>query len=341
MAFAIYSVEVKMTKLRVGVIGCGAMGTHLANQCASLPNAEVIAMCDIVRERADKLAEAFKAKSFTKYKSLLKKGDVDAVIVATPNNSHAKITIDSARAGKHIFCEKPMALTLKECDAMIAAAKKAGVMLMVGQVLRLFPVFWRTKQIIASGELGKPFGMFVQRTGQADAFRHKTWRGYRKSCGGLLLEINAHELDFMRFILGEATEVYAQMGNFCSPESEIEDLAFVTIKFASRAIAILHSSTAVSIGEYRNTIQCAEGTLTNGGFGGPIQYQRNGGEVVTIEASEIEKPEPYQDELASFVNTITTGSPMVFDARDGRAAVELALAAYRSAKTGKAVKLPL
>lgn len=124
-----------MAELRIGLIGCGGMGTHLVHQCATIPNVKITAACDIVQERADKLAEELSARSFYEHTTLLQNGEVDAVIVATPNDSHSPITVDCARAGKHIFCEKPMSLRVEDCDAMISAAESAGVKLMVGHVL--------------------------------------------------------------------------------------------------------------------------------------------------------------------------------------------------------------
>lgn len=223
---------------------------------------------------------------------------------------------------------------------MISAAESAGVKLMVGHVLRLYPSFWKVKQIISSGELGKPFAISFSRTGYGTHF-FTDWRCKIKTSGGIIFEVNAHELDFMRHIMGEASEAYAQMGNFRTPQVEYEDLSFVVVKFQNGGIGTLQSSIADSLGEYRNSIFCSEGTLANGGFGGQIRYSRFEGEAVTIEIGEIEKPEPYLDELTSFISSIVSGSEMVFDGRDGRAAVELAVAAYRSAETGTPVKLPL
>jgi len=113
-----------MSKLRVGLVGCGGMGSHLARQCAALENAEIAATSDVTRERAEELGRELGARAFHDYKDLLKEGGVDAVIVATPNDSHAEISIAAARAGKHIFCEKPMALSVRDCDAMIQAAEE-------------------------------------------------------------------------------------------------------------------------------------------------------------------------------------------------------------------------
>lgn len=325
--------------LRVGVIGCGGMGALLGRHCAALENASVTGVYDPDGEAAGKVAQELGARVYSSHKKLLA-GGVDAVIVAPPNDLHAPMTIEAAGRGKHVFCEKPMAMSVADCDAMIRAADAAGIKLMVGQVLRLFPVFWKSRQIVASGELGAPFLMSVVGLGGIDGLAHG-WRATVKHSGGVLYEIHVHELDFMRHVMGEAKSVYASTGHFTPSKVEFEDVAVVHIRYRSGGIGILHCGTSSSIGRNGMMIQCSEGTLTNGGFGGPIQYARFGEQITTIEASGIQKEDPYREELRSWVDSITTGAPMVFDGRDGRAAVELAEAAYRSADTGRVVRLPL
>jgi len=312
---------------------------NLARHCHSLDESTIAAVYDISPEASSKAAQEFGARKYRSHRGLLD-GDVDAVIVATPNDSHARITIDAAKRGKHVFCEKPMALKLSDCRAMIEAAEKAGVKLMVGQVLRLLPVFWKTKQIVVTGELGAPFAMTVTRLGGPDALA-KGWRTTKKHSGGYLYEINVHELDFMRHVMGEAKSVFASTGHFTDSPVEFEDVAFVQIRYESGGIGTLHCGGSSSIGKYEMMVQCEKGTLANGGFGGPIRYGRFGEEAATVQASEIQKDDAYLEEVQSWVKAITRGTPMVFDGRDGAAAIEIAEAAYRSARTGRAVNLPL
>ena len=182
--------------------------------------------------------------------------------------------------------------------------------------------------------------MTVTRLGGPDALA-KGWRATKKQSGGYLYEINVHELDFMRHVMGEAKSVFASTGHFTESPVEFEDVAFVQIRYESGGIGTLHCGGSSSIGKYEVMIQCKKGTLANGGFGGPIRYARFGEEHLTIQTSEIEKEDPYREEVRSWVDAVTKGTPMVFDGHDGAAAIELADAAYRSARTGRAVKLPL
>lgn len=329
-----------MSELKVGIVGCGGMGIGLGRLCHALEDAKVTAVTDANQEAADALGAELGAQAYASHTDLIA-GDVDAIIIATPNHLHAPITIEAAAKRKHVFCEKPMALSVVDCDAMIGACEKAGVKLMVGQVLRLIPVFWQTHKVVASGDLGAPFAMMVTRLSGPDSLTGQPWRVSREQSGGILYEVHVHELDFMRHVMGEAKSVYASVGHFTGSKLEYEDTAFVQVTYASGGVGVLHCGTSSSFGKYEMMVQCGKGTLVNGGFGGPIRYSLFGDEPTVMEASEIQERNGYQEELRSWVESITRGTPMVFDGYDGRAAIELAEAAYRSAAAGKPVKLPL
>ncbi len=322
--------------LKVGLIGCGGMGTNLARHCHSLPNSKITAVHDMKTEALERAAAEFDAQAYTSFRKLIG-SDLDAMIVATPNDSHAPIAIAAANAGKHVFCEKPMALRVSDCRAMIEAAEKAGVKLMVGHVLRLIPVFWNTKHIIDSGILGKPFAITVTRLGGLDTLA-TGWRATIKHSGGYLYEINVHELDYMRFVMGEPETVFASMGHFTASPVEFEDVAFVQIRYANGSIGTLHCGGSSSIKKYEMMIQCTEGTITNGGFAGPIRYARFGEEPTVIQASEITKEDPYREEIRCWVDAITNNASLPFDGYDGMAAVQTAAAAYRSARLNRVVR---
>jgi UDP-N-acetylglucosamine 3-dehydrogenase len=326
-----------MKKLRVGLVGCGGMGMNVARRCNELENADVVAVCDMNEENAKKAAEELDAKVFTSYPKLLA-SDIDGVIIATPNDLHASMAVAAAEKKKHIFTEKPMALTVADCRAMVAAAKKARVKLVVGQVLRLMHVYWKAAQIIKSGELGAPFAISVVRIGKPDGLK-ADWRITRKHAGGILFEVNVHELDFMRHIMGEAESVYANTGHFTNSHVEYEDYAATQIKFRTGGVGLLQSGTSAVVPQHGMIIHCEKGTMSIGGSA--VRYTVAGGEEKTIEAAKIEKEDAIREEVGSWVNWILKRTPPVVYWRDGMAAVELAEAAYRSAANGKAVKLPL
>src|SRR5690242_17013614 len=126
-----------MTELRFALIGCGGMGRYEAKVLGEIPRARLVAVCDVRAESAEEFGREMGVPALTDPAAAIGSPDVDAVIVATPNGLHTQIVLDACKAKKHVFCEKPMAFTLAECDQMIAAAEQNGVRLMVGQVLRL------------------------------------------------------------------------------------------------------------------------------------------------------------------------------------------------------------
>ena len=200
-----------MEKLRFGVIGIGGMAEHLAKLLQQFEDAVVVAAVDTNPERQS-AAEQLGANFYSDYGQMLQNEPIDAVIIGTPCGLHLEPTLAAAQAGKHIFLEKPMEISVERCDRMNRAAEEAGVKLMVGQVLRLFPLFQKSLDIIASGEIGKPKAIAVTRAGYATVF-HSGWRVKRELAGGMLLETNVHELDYMRTVMGEPRQVYARMFN--------------------------------------------------------------------------------------------------------------------------------
>ena len=134
-------------KVRLGMIGAGSFSREHLEGIRGLKNAEIIAIADSIEERAKERAEAFAIPAYyTDYKELLARDDIDAVTLPLPDQVHCQVAVDALRAGKHVLCEKPMALDLDECKAMIAAARETGKQLMVGQIGRYTPAFIRTKR---------------------------------------------------------------------------------------------------------------------------------------------------------------------------------------------------
>ncbi len=331
-----------MKLLNVGLIGSGCMGQHLASQCQTLENVRITAISDPNQDSLDRALEKLQPHSespiqaFCSHQDLLKT-EVDAVIIASPNDLHKQQTIDAAERGKHVFCEKPMALSVEDCDLMIQAADSAGVKLMPGQVLRLIPLYWQTHDIVTSGAIGKPFAMSVRRI--SSCWFGPSWRNSKQHAGGVVFEIHVHELDFMRQIMGEAESVHALMGKYTESGLDYEDTVFIQIKYKSGGIGQLHGGLSSAANEYKMLIQGVDGTLGNERSGDRLQYCRFGNSEEVTDVDNVAMEEPYRHELRSWVEAILYDTPMVFTAADGRAAIELAQAAYRSAELGQAVHL--
>ncbi len=327
-----------MSKLGVGLIGCGVMGSSLAKSCNELEHAGVVAVSDVAEEVGRKLGDELGALWYADLREMLKREDVQAVMVATPGFMHA-----AAAAGKHVFCEKPMAVTLEDCDAMIAACEKNNVKLMIGQVCRFHAIHSKVKQMVDEGVVGQPACMVVRRLGGGwGGVWAKTWRNERRFSGGTLMEVNAHEIDFMRWVCGDVQSVVARGGQFREKQTDYEDVMLVTMTFANGGLGWLHSSSISAIGEYGGRLDGTEGSLffpLIWGEGAGIRCARFDEKPQFIPLSEIPVEPPVRAELRAFVDSILNDTTPPVTGQDGRAVIEIALAAYRSAAMGKAVTL--
>ncbi len=256
-------------KLKVGIVGCGgiANGKHLPS-LAKIPEVEMVAFCDIIVERAEAAKAKYgteDAKVYEDYRQLLEDKSIDVVHVLTPNNMHAPITIDALEAGKHVMCEKPMAKTAAEAEAMLEAAKRTGKKLTIGYQNRQRKEMRHLKQLCADGALGDIY------YAKAHAIRRRavpTWGVFmdeEKQGGGPLIDIGTHSLDLCLYMMNNY-EVASVSGN-ChyklgkrpnsanawgpwDPEQyTVEDSAFGFIKMKNGATIILESSWAINLAD--------------------------------------------------------------------------------------------
>jgi predicted dehydrogenase len=334
------------SSLPVGLIGCGTMGGSHAKQMAALADLHLAGACDVDEERARQTATAAGGEVFvtTDLTALLGRADIPAVLVATPNFTHREVVLQAIGAGKDVFCEKPMALSLADCEEMIAAAQSAGRKLMVGQVLRLITVFATVRRLVDEGLIGSPRAMRIlrcsRRSDSAEGPWRSSWRRSRANTGGLLFEINVHEFDFMRAILGEAAEVTAMAANLAHPEQDYEDHAVVTVRFRNGAIAFLETSTATALGATEGLITGERGSIAYDWGRNSVSYRLTaadpGSEPVQVPV-ERDEGRSVQSELVSFARWVLYDEPPVVSAEDGRRAVQLAEAAYRSVQERRAI----
>lgn len=332
--------------LPVGLIGCGNMGSSHARQMAVLEDLHLAAACDVDESKARATVAAAgdgQRAAYSDYHELLRQPDVPAVLVATPNFTHKEVVLAALAAGKDVFCEKPMALNLADCDAMIDAARASGRKLMVGQVLRLITVFSEVRRLVAEGTIGEPRAIRIlrcsaRRADQDGGAWRATWRRSRANTGGLLFEINVHEFDFMRAVMGEAAEVSAMTENFTRPDFDYEDHAIVTVRFRNGGLGLLESSAATAIGATEGQITGEGGSIHYDWGNNTVRYRKVGGDVVDVPV-EKDAGRSVQSELASFARWVLYDEAPLVTAEDGRRAVQLAEAAYRSAAEKRSIIL--
>lgn len=271
-----------MAKLRIGIIGCGgiANGKHMPS-LAKINEAEMVAFCDIIPERAEKAKQQYgspDAKVYANYQELVADASIDVVHVCTPNDSHAEITIAALEAGKHVMCEKPMAKTAADARRMLETAQRTGKKLTIGYNNRFRKDSLYLKQVCDSGELGEIY------FAKAHAIRRRavpTWGVFldeEKQGGGPLIDIGTHALDLTlwmmnnykpKAVLGSTFHKLSQRENAANawgpwdPEKfTVEDSAFGMITMENGATIILESSWALNtldIDEAKCTLCGTEG----------------------------------------------------------------------------------
>ena len=195
--------------IKVGIIGCGkiAQVRHIPEYAAN-PNAEVYGFYDINQARAEELAKKYGGKAYASYEELLADPEIEAVSVCAANHVHAEISIAALKAGKHVLCEKPMAVTLEECKAMVAAAEEAGKYLMIGQNQRLAKAHAKAKELIAQGAIGKVltfrtiFGHGGPETWSIDPGSNVWFFDKSKAAMGAMADLGIHKTDMIQYVLG-------------------------------------------------------------------------------------------------------------------------------------------
>lgn len=195
---------------KIGIIGCGkiAQVRHIP-EYADNKNAELAGYYDINVNRAKELAAAHGGRAYESYQDMLADPDIDAVSVCAANNVHAEITIAALRAGKHVLCEKPMATTLEECEAMVAAAKEAGKILMIGHNQRLAKAHAKAKQLLNEGMIGEvvtfrtTFGHGGPETWSIDTGKNTWFFDKKKASMGAMADLGIHKTDLIQFLTGQ------------------------------------------------------------------------------------------------------------------------------------------
>jgi predicted dehydrogenase len=331
--------------IRIGLIGTGyiARRAHLPN-FARIDGARVTALHNRTRAKAASANADFcggSAALHDSWQDLVSAPNVDAVSICTPVNLHAEQAIAAARAGKHILVEKPMARTLAEADAMIAAADQAGVILMVDHGLRYYPPYVEVQRMVASGKLGPvhSIGMFAGHTGaERRSGGAPPWYSDPNQGGGCFFDLGIHEADMMRWLAGQAV---SEVSAFYSTRKKdlyggAEDNAVVNLRFDGGVLGNIRESWTLRPGfERRALIVLEGGFLTVSGERVTVHEGKSG------QARELEIPglPGHGNDKRHFIACVRTGGGPLTDGREGRESLAVVLAASESARTGKIVRL--
>ncbi len=329
----------KTERLDLGIVGCGGIAQAILKESVGLECLDLVAAFDPNPQNLAKVVGDFGCEAEGSFESLLDRKDVQAVLLSAPPTIRPAQAIAAARAGKAVFSEKPLALSVAEGRRVVEVCREAGAPLMVGQVLRYFGGFGRLADHIRSGELGRPLLVQSQRFGPPfpENFR-EGWRLRKASSGGLLFEVHVHELDYSRHLCGNPTSVFAKSRRAgVDPETDYEDLLIGIIEFEGGAFGQYHFSQISPKAETRVTVFC-EGGVAWAGFGN-AQYKTWNSEEADIPTLEGHIEPAYRKELRLFAEAVLRGEPMPISGEDGLWAVAMAEGFERSAAEGGVVAL--
>ena len=330
-------------KVNMAVIGTGRMGSvHVRNIARLIPEVNLVGICDIRLEVAQAVADECGIQRVVKdYHELLADTELEAILIASSTNTHAVIIKDAATAGKHVFCEKPLAHELDKIDEALEAVEKAGVKLQVGFNRRFDKSFRKVREIVASGEIGKPCILRItNRDPEVPPLE------FMRVSGGMFLDMTIHDFDMARFQVGEVEEVYATGNVLIEPElKEFDDVdtAVVTLKFANGAIGAIDNSRKAVYGyDQRLEVFCSNGTA--------MADNEAENTLKTANSQGFHSARPphffmqryapcYVDEVRQFVECVRDDKPTPISGADGRAAVVLGYAAGKSLRENRPVKI--
>ena len=340
--------------LKVAVIGCGHISVeHLQNLTRS-KHFEVVGVADIVEKIAKTRAKEFRVPYWTtNYKNLLAKKEIEAVLILTTPITHREIAIAALRAGKHVFCEKPLAKSSADCKAIAQAAKRSNRIFLLGYTMRHSPDALNLRNLILDGKIGRPVffrDIWALSKGSPSPAIHDAKKG-----GGVLFELS-HWLDFILFTFGKPKKVYATTSRFKPDDTTADDTFLVIIDFASGDQAIWSVSWAAK--GFGRTPSCVgrhvRPTTDIIGPKGSLHFpSRDGEKILSFYASKDQSGKPTKQwkwetdwgasknalatELEHFYRCIRNKAKPLCTARDGLAAMNLLEAVIRSSRTGKTV----
>ncbi|MBL7201804.1 MAG: Gfo/Idh/MocA family oxidoreductase [Anaerolineae bacterium] len=359
-----------MEGIRTGLVGYGKVAHTHAAALSALPMSQFVAVCGRNLARARAFAEQYQIGAYDDLGEMIDDAGVQAIVVCTPHPAHADPAVIAAQAGVHCLVEKPMAASLKDCDAMIAAADRAGAKLGVISQRRLYEPVQRVKEAIEAGKIGRPIlGMVIMLGWRDEAYyRSDPWRGkWTEEGGGLLVNQAPHQLDLLQWFMGPIDELFAYWDNLNHPYIEVEDTAVAVLRFKNGGVGSIVVSNSQKPGIHGKV-------HVHGSSGASVGVQTDGGAMFIAGMSSILEP-PVNDlwtvpgeegmlaqweaedratfeavdatqhyhllQVKDFLEAIATDREPLIPGVEGRKTVELFTAIYRSQRDGQPVRFPL
>lgn len=335
------------TVIRFGIIGCGRIAQRHAQHIAN--NGQLVATCDVVAEKAESLAVTYNAKAYTNLLAFLAENqeNMDVVAVCSPNGFHAEHTIAALRAGFHVLCEKPMAISVEDCGRMINEAEHANRRLFIVKQNRFNPPIEALKKAIQENRFGKIFSVqlscFWNRNEKY--YNESNWKGSQELDGGTLFTQFSHFIDLLYWLIGDIKKVYPIVRNFAHQETiDFEDTGVVAVEFYNGAIGTINYTVNSYLKNMEGSITLfgEKGTVKVGGqYLNELEYQ-NIKDYKIENLRESSKPNDYGDYQGSMSNhdkvyenlreVLTNQGIIATNGFEGLKSVEIIDKIYSSAK---------
>lgn len=340
-------------EMRFAIIGCGRIAPKHAESIVAIPEAELVAVCDIVPEKAQAFADKYGAEPYTDYHEMLKRPDIDVVTIATSSGLHAEIGIAAAQAGKHVMVEKPMAMTLKSADELIAACQKAKVKLAVIHQNRFNKSIKLMRQALEAGRFGKlTHGQATVRWNRNDDYYAQApWRGTKLQDGGVLMNQSIHNIDLLQWMFGPVESVFGYTATNLR-KIEMEDVGAAVIKFKSGAIGLIEAASTIYPKNIEETLNVfgETGSVMVGGIAvnriETWEFPESEEEKKQIFASQESDPPTvygfgHREIIMDMIQAIQEDRTPAIPGEEGRKALEIILAIYKCQETKEPIVFPL
>jgi UDP-N-acetyl-2-amino-2-deoxyglucuronate dehydrogenase len=339
--------------IRIAIVGCGRIAKRHAELLGTgqIAGAKLVAVCDVVAERAQAFGQKYDVPAFTSTAALLAGSDAEVIVVLTPSGSHAAVAIEAAQGKRHVIVEKPMALTLEDADAMIAAADANGVRLFVVKQNRFNVPVVKAREALDAGRLGKLVlgTVRVRWCRDQNYYDHDAWRGTYAQDGGVIANQASHHVDMLGWFMGPVESVHARSSR-ALVDIQAEDTCVATVKFKNGALGIVEATGATRPKDLEGSLSVlgSGGTIEIGGFAvNKIRHwnfvEPSPEDSTVMELFSVNPPNVYgfghQAYYQHVVDCLTNQSAALVDGLEGRKSLELITALYESIETGEEVTL--
>lgn len=340
-----------MKKVRIGVIGCGAVARFHVVSVLAAEHAELAGVADVRRESAELFAKDYNTEAYPSVEAMLADASVDAVCICTPSGFHVNSAIAALEAGKHILVEKPLAVTVEDCDRIIALAKEKGLVAGVISQFRFGASVQRLRSMVKEGRLGKLITgeLLMKYYRSQEYYDSSSWRGTWALDGGSMMNQGIHGVDALLYLFGPAESVCGYMDTK-THVMEAEDTSVAAVRFKCGALVVIQSTTAaykgapriISIVGTKGSVVITEDTIEKCDVEGVILepvVEENGTKNLGHQSPMSISCEGHKFQIRDFADAILTGREPAVPLMESRRAVALIQGVYTSARTGMAVKL--